>query len=375
MWTTSQPAATAPNSAGPTVPAPTSSVSNEPTGPASAPSQAASATQRIPMETVTVRVPIRDTVDADDTDELDWETDEEVDDDDVKDPDYDPNEDSDLGTDDSHSDDQHSLHSQSAGSASKASIERDATPSRSVTAEDPSTTSEPLNIVNARGPEVAPRSPVTHKAPKWDTSSAKGSDRHTISDKKALRRYPDFCIVHAISEYMRELLDDGGMDEARRQKYTQLRELWASRRTSHRCLLLIEEDKRGASRRTGCNADRQTVHASLTEAIAQLVKYVSAYFYAVPDSPGVIIRPTAGMWWQKLFVTPAEAPAFDPVTGTTASDPHNRSLRKEIANRFGRLPLYRVNTDESDKALTEMREDMLQLARDCEAAHPPKATR
>ncbi|KAI5829773.1 hypothetical protein K523DRAFT_352245 [Schizophyllum commune Tattone D] len=376
LWTEVEyPAAQGPEYAA-SPPAPLASTPDA--SPAPAIPKTISASQQTSAQAASKRVPIRDTVDADDTDELDWETEKEVEDDD-DDSSYNPYEDSDnsdIGDDDRGEDDRPHLRSaERAAVTVDEHIVASATPA---TAQEPLTSSPPAGTVSDHVRQVVRGSPVKPRPmPRWDTSSAKGSDRHTIPDAKALRRYPDFCIVHAISEKMKELEElEGvdGMDEVKRQKYADLCDLWASRRTCHRCLLLIEEDKRGPSRREGCNVPRVRIQECIGKAVVQLVKYVAAYFYAVPDSPGVIIRPTAGIWWQELYVTPADAPAFDPVIGSITADPQNGLIRETLANKFIDLPLYRLRTEESDRALTNVREKMLQLARSCEALHPPKET-
>ncbi|KAI0772024.1 hypothetical protein BD413DRAFT_50734 [Trametes elegans] len=65
--------------------------------------------------------------------------------------------------------------------------------------------------------------------------------------------------------------------------------------------------------------ERDTLFARIGEAYDQIIKYLSAYFYLDPDSPGVIARPTLGPYWHYLFVEPSEASAFDPATGQIAS--------------------------------------------------------
>ncbi|KAL1740349.1 hypothetical protein HDZ31DRAFT_47663, partial [Schizophyllum fasciatum] len=215
--------------------------------------------------------------------------------------------------------------------------------------------------------EHAPNSPSTsHRwgTPNPDDRSTTGSDQ-TTKDKDALKRFPDFCVLHDISYKMAP--PEGDPADPRVQRYQWLYSLSCGRKVCHRCLILIEEDKRAPFRHP--HRWRQKLALLLTEASTDAIAYAAAYFYAVPHSPGVILRLTAGPFWTYLFVKSDDAPAFDPKTKAIAATEEDRALWLNLAARFARETPYQLGTRESDDALNKMKRKMYELTRQCEAAH------
>ncbi|KAL1660787.1 hypothetical protein GGF50DRAFT_62462 [Schizophyllum commune] len=192
------------------------------------------------------------------------------------------------------------------------------------------------------------------------------TSRKTLKDKKAISRYPDFAIAHTISAKI-SAAPVGGEDAA---LHAVKLEIHCGRKTLHRCLLLIEEDKRAPSRRTTGRARVREIDTQLAQAAVQLVEYVSAYFHAVPHSPGVIGRVTSGIYWKWLFITRREVPQYDPANKQTKADKVNQDLLdKLVAKYIEDTPTNNLGDKGSDLALDAMRKRFYELARDCKKTH------
>ena len=192
------------------------------------------------------------------------------------------------------------------------------------------------------------------------------TSRKTLKDKKAISRYPDFAIAHTISAKL-SAAPVGGEDAA---LHAVKLEIHCGRKTLHRCLLLIEEDKRAPSRRTTGRARVRETNTQLAQAAVQLVEYVSAYFHAVPHSPGVIGRVTSGIYWKWLFITRQEVPQYDTANKQTKTDKVNQGLMDTLVTQYiEETPTYNLGDKESDLALNVMRKRLTELARDCKKSH------
>ncbi|KAL1733134.1 hypothetical protein EV714DRAFT_246964 [Schizophyllum commune] len=194
------------------------------------------------------------------------------------------------------------------------------------------------------------------------------TSRKTDKDKKGFHRKPDFCITHTISANMRSTPANGEDAELHAVRY----EIHCGRQTQHRCIILIEEDKRAPSRKLTGRQRAIEVKGELSSATFQLITYMSAYFYAVPHSPGVIGRVTSGIYWKWLLVKPKDVPKYDPIAREPRRDPPNETLHDLLIKQYSNAPTYYLGSNISDTALNDMRTRLYTLARDCTNAHENK---
>ncbi|TRM67566.1 hypothetical protein BD626DRAFT_533974 [Schizophyllum amplum] len=229
-------------------------------------------------------------------------------------------------------------------------------------------------------PEIAGASPSGAqeledrvRIPYRDQWRSPGPDGKSISSDettkdKALSRIPDFVVAHMLGVDMKRT-PSTNQDE---EQYQLKLDLCASRLIRHRCLVLIEEDKRAPSRREGGRLRPEHADARLGEARQQLFQYVSAYFYVVPTSPGVVARATAGPYWQWMFLEREDVPEFDPDTQDTKIDRESRRKLYTLLDGFLKAPIFILGMPESDAALNEMRAKLHELVKNCNTAHTKK---
>ncbi|KAL1662509.1 hypothetical protein GGF50DRAFT_116918 [Schizophyllum commune] len=166
--------------------------------------------------------------------------------------------------------------------------------------------------------------------------------------KATLTISPDICILY---------VQEGPLTLLRPPQVKGRRSVGQVHPPIRRRVLLMEEvgEARSAHR-------SNPISARLASAAARLVRQVSAYFYVVPNAPGVVTRATAGAYWQKLFLNPEDVPAFDPHTGELKGDSENAAKAAALAAEYAGERVFRVATPESDEALAEMQEELDELA-------------
>ncbi|KAL1732876.1 hypothetical protein EV714DRAFT_235102 [Schizophyllum commune] len=165
--------------------------------------------------------------------------------------------------------------------------------------------------------------------------------------KAKLTITPDICILY---------VHEGPLTLLRPPQVKGRRSVGQVHPPIRRRVLLMEEagEARSAHR-------SNPISARLASAAARLVRQVSAYFYVVPNAPGVVTRATVGAYWQKLFLNPEDVPAFDAHTGELKGDSKNAAKAAALAAEYAGERVFRVATPESDEALAEMQEELDEL--------------
>ncbi|KAI4518603.1 hypothetical protein GGG16DRAFT_115168 [Schizophyllum commune] len=193
-------------------------------------------------------------------------------------------------------------------------------------------------------------------------SFAKSESGITEPDKDALERTPDFVILHTLTRRMK--FPDTS-DDIRAERYMRC----CGRGTHHACIILIEEDKAGPSRRVFGTYVYGQAARELKHAQDNLAEYLAAYFIADVDTDEVLIRSTSGQFWRWAVIHRDEVAQWDHAKRNAKSDPVNAEKLRLFTERMENLPIYRLGTLPSDKELNRLKRRLHRSVRACYQHH------
>jgi hypothetical protein len=116
---------------------------------------------------------------------------------------------------------------------------------------------------------------------------------------------------------------------------------------------------------------RSMASVSLSEAVDDLVYYSAVHFHQNPDAPYVIIIPAVGPYWMYAKIEKGDVPTIQDYMATDLDSLYtDRDPEAIIANQRGKIlkklqpprgGMLLLGTDESDKMLTKVRDEVFRL--------------
>ncbi|KAL0959250.1 hypothetical protein HGRIS_014521 [Hohenbuehelia grisea] len=194
------------------------------------------------------------------------------------------------------------------------------------------------------------------------------SSQDTIPNKDSLNVSPDLTVAHTVT---------AGMKKPTNLDWLYSWKLRHGLKVIHECLRVVLELKSQPTRRRPNNITKrrgwkQDRGELLDLAASEILFYLSIYFTRDSSATSIVAMVASGLHWKWVHFSRSEIPELDysvPLSQLrkTSAIWKDDKVRLRAFQKLKRSKIFALGTETSDRALTEMREKTLQIAKD----HPP----